>query len=41
VAELLEPGLGPEALLERLAGVRRGVRDAFERVLAARTIRAL
>jgi len=41
VAELIEPELRPEALLERIAGVRERVRAAYDDVIAARAIGAL
>lgn len=41
VAELVEPGLSPAALRERVLGARRSVRQAWERVTRAGTIRAL
>ena len=41
VAELVEPGVSPAALLERTRAVRDRVREACERVLAAGTVRAL
>jgi glutamate-ammonia-ligase adenylyltransferase len=41
VAELVEPGLSPAGLRERLLATRRRVREAWERVTGAGTIRAL
>jgi len=41
VAELIEPGLRPDALLARLAAARKRVRSAFDAVVTARTVRAL
>ena len=41
VAELVEPGLTPDALAMRLADVRQTVRSSYDRVIAAGTIRAL
>jgi glutamine synthetase adenylyltransferase len=41
IAELLEPGLPPQALLARLAGARARVRAAFEAVVTAGTVGAL
>jgi glutamate-ammonia-ligase adenylyltransferase len=41
VAELVESGLSPEKLLERLAASRAAVRSAYGRVVAARSIRAI
>ena len=41
VAELVEPGLTGQELLERLEAARTAIRDACERVLAAGTIAAL
>jgi hypothetical protein len=41
VAELVEPGAGADAFLERMASVRREVEAACRRVIAARTICAL
>jgi glutamate-ammonia-ligase adenylyltransferase len=41
VAELVEPGLAPAVLLERVAQLRVRVRDAFDAVVAAGTIDAI
>jgi glutamate-ammonia-ligase adenylyltransferase len=41
VSELVEPGLPPDHLLERVAAARGAIRTAWERVARARTIRAL
>ena len=41
MAELVEPGLGPAALLERIAAARAGLRAAWDVVVTAGTIRAL
>jgi glutamate-ammonia-ligase adenylyltransferase len=41
IAELVESGLSPHALVERIAAARRRVRAAWHAVVAARTIRAL
>ncbi len=41
VAELVEPGLTPDALAMRLADVRQTVRSSYDAVIAAGTIRAL
>jgi glutamate-ammonia-ligase adenylyltransferase len=41
VADLVEPGLPPDVLLERVATARGAIRSAWERVARARTIRAL
>jgi glutamate-ammonia-ligase adenylyltransferase len=41
VAELVEPGLAPPALLERIASVRERVRAAYDAVISAGTIRAI
>jgi glutamate-ammonia-ligase adenylyltransferase len=41
VAELLEPGLAPFELLERVASVRERVRAAYDAVVGAGSIRAL
>ncbi len=41
VAELVEPGLTPNALAMRLADVRQTVRSSYDAVIAAGTIRAL
>jgi glutamate-ammonia-ligase adenylyltransferase len=41
VAELVEPGLSPEALRERLAATRRRIRGRYDRVVARGTIAAL
>jgi glutamate-ammonia-ligase adenylyltransferase len=41
VAELVEPGLAPDALLDRVSAARGAIRSAWERVARARTIRAL
>jgi glutamate-ammonia-ligase adenylyltransferase len=41
LAELVEPGLAPDALLARVASERRRIRGAYERVLASDSIRAL
>jgi glutamate-ammonia-ligase adenylyltransferase len=40
-AELVEPGLTPAALLERVREARRRTRDAFDAVVAANSISAL
>jgi glutamate-ammonia-ligase adenylyltransferase len=40
VAELVEPGLAPPALLERIASVRERVRAAYDAVISTGTIRA-
>jgi glutamate-ammonia-ligase adenylyltransferase len=41
IAELVEPGSGPEALREAVAAARRRVRDAYTRVVARGSIAAL
>ncbi len=41
LAELVEPGLTPNALAMRLADVRQAVRSSYDAVIAAGTIRAL
>jgi glutamate-ammonia-ligase adenylyltransferase len=41
MAELVEPGLAPAALLERIAAARAGLRAAWNEVVTAGTIRAL
>jgi glutamate-ammonia-ligase adenylyltransferase len=41
VAELVEPGLGADALVARIAAARAAVRRAFDAVIAAGTVRAL
>jgi [glutamine synthetase] adenylyltransferase / [glutamine synthetase]-adenylyl-L-tyrosine phosphorylase len=41
VADLVEPGLGPEALLERIAAARRRIREAWELVVGHGSIGAL
>jgi glutamate-ammonia-ligase adenylyltransferase len=41
MAELVEPGLGPAQLLERIASARTGLRSAWDAVVTAGTIRAL
>ncbi len=41
LAELVEPGLTPNALAMRLADVRQTVRSSYDAVIAAGTIRAL
>ena len=41
IAELVEPGLSPEALAGRLAAARSAIRSSYERVIAAGTIGAL
>jgi len=41
VAELVEPGLAPPALLEQIESVRERVRAAYDAVMAAGTIRAI
>ncbi len=41
VAELMDPGLAPEALLERIQEQRGILREAFQSVVRARTIDAL
>jgi glutamate-ammonia-ligase adenylyltransferase len=41
VAALVEPGLAPAALLERIARARRGIREAYDAVIEADTIAAI
>ena len=41
VAELVEPGLGPEALREQVAAARARIRAAYDRVIAQESIAAL
>jgi glutamate-ammonia-ligase adenylyltransferase len=41
VAELVEPGLAPSALLEQIESVQQRVRAAYEAVISAGTIRAI
>jgi glutamate-ammonia-ligase adenylyltransferase len=41
VAELVEPGLAPSALVERIASIRERVRSAYDAVISAGTIRAI
>ena len=41
VAALVEPGLAPAALLEKIARARRGIREAYDAVIEADTITAV
>ena len=41
IAELVEPGLAPAELLERIRSVRRRIRAAYQTVVSAETIAAL